>query len=320
MAGVIMIMCEHQDGVIHPVTDEMINCAAGISAIRTSSVTVVMAGNTEGAAAPAGTDMLVINSPALREYTSEGLEKAAITAAEDLQPDIIIIPHTSQGYDYAPRLAAFLDASCVTSVSAVENINGSPAFRRSGFHGKLDMLYACARPPVVITVLPGAFPAEVPDAPPGRTRYVSADIGLTATAGVSRAPSSGRNIELENAEVIISAGRGLGNEENLGLIKSMAALFDRSAVAGSRVACDRGWIEHNAQVGITGKNVSPRLYVACGISGSQQHVAGMKGSKTVVSINRDPDAAIFRYSDICVVEDLEKFIPEFIRAAEEHKP
>ncbi len=97
------------------------------------------------------------------------------------------------------------------------------------------------------------------------------------------------------------------------MIYSLASCFDRSAIAGSRVACDNDWIEHKAQIGITGQSVSPQLYIACGISGTIQHLVGIKGAKTVVAINKDPHAAIFNYADICIVEDLEEFIPIFIK-------
>ncbi|MGE5389983.1 MAG: electron transfer flavoprotein subunit alpha/FixB family protein [Deltaproteobacteria bacterium] len=319
MGNSIMIMCEQSGGEILPITYELISCATVIADHCQSSITAVLPGVITDADSISGADLLVISSPGLAEYTCEGWERAAITAAEQIMPDIIIIAHTSTGYDYAPRVAALLDGCCITSVSGIEVTDGCLTYCRSGFHGKLDLLYRACKPPLIITVLPGAFPAHDGQAEPGVTSFIDADIDPAFTSNVQFSTLDRSNMDLDHAEVIISAGKGIGKAENLQMLRSMASCFNRSAIAGSRVACDNGWIEYNAQVGLTGKKVSPLLYIACGISGAVQHVAGMKDSKTVVSINRDPEAAIFRYSDICIVEELEKFIPEFIDEAQKHR-
>ena len=317
----IMIMCEQNSGRVLPVTQELVACATQIASHYNSRITAVLPGLITEPCSILGADLLVINSPSLAQYTCEGWEKAAIMAAEHIKPDIIIIAHTSNGYDYAPRLAALLDGCCITSVSGIELTGESIAYRRSSFHGKLDLLYEAGKLPLVITVLQGAFPAHDQQAHPGMTNTIDADIKLELTAHVQFSIPDQSNTELEHAEVVIAAGKGIGQAENLAMIQDMASCFKRSAIAGSRVACDNGWIEYNAQVGLTGKRVAPLLYVACGISGSAQHIYGMKDSKTVVSINRDPAAAIFRHSDICIVEDLENFIPAFLHEAKkQHHP
>lgn len=319
MSHSIMIMCEQKSGRILPVTHELVSCAALIAGHCHSRITAVLPGLIADTYSLPGTQLLMINSPGLVEYTCEGWERAALLAAEQIRPDIIIVAHTSTGYDYAPRVAALLDGCCITSVCGIEFSEDSITYRRSGFHGKFEMLYGAGKSPLVITVLPGAFPVSNLQAEPGMTRIINANINPTSTANVQFTISDQSNTELENAAVIVSAGRGIGQAENLQMIRSLASCFNRSAIAGSRAACENGWIEYNAQVGITGKKVAPLLYVACGISGSAQHIAGMKDSKAVVSINRDPEAAIFRYSDICIVEELERFIPAFIREAEKHR-
>ncbi len=319
MSHSIMIMCEQSGGRILPVTSELISCANLIAAHCHSRITAVLPGlNTDAYSIP-GADLLIINSPGLAEYTCEGWEMAAMLAAEQIMPDIIIIAHTSTGYDYAPRVAALTGSGCITSVCGIEFTGDNLTYRRGGFHGKLDLQYRAGEQALVITVLPGAFPSYDGQTEAGMTSIINADIQLACTSNVQFSIPDQANTELEHAEVIISAGKGIGKAENLQMIRAMASCFNRSAIAGSRVACDNGWIEYNAQVGLTGQKVSPQLYVACGISGSAQHIAGMNGSKTVVSINRDPEAAIFRHSDICIVEELESFIPEFIREAEKHR-
>ncbi len=124
---------------------------------------------------------------------------------------------------------------------------------------------------------------------------------------------------LREAEVIVAAGRGIGSEETLDLIHRLAALFPRSAVAGSRPLCDLGWLAYNRQVGQTGSTVRPRLYLACGISGAYQHIAGMKDSGFIVSINRDPQAAIGQWSDLRIEEDLKTFLPLLIEAVRKYR-
>jgi electron transfer flavoprotein alpha subunit len=118
---------------------------------------------------------------------------------------------------------------------------------------------------------------------------------------------------LKDAEVIVSGGRGIGKRENVSLIKRLAAVFPRSAVGASRSACDLGWFEHRHQIGTTGQTVSPRLYIACGISGAFQHVSGMRGAQTILAINTDRHAPIFQVAHYCIVEDLTTFIPILLR-------
>lgn len=319
MSKSIMIMAEQSGGHILPVTDELVSCANLIAGYSPAKITAVLPGFITNTPSISGADLLVINSAGLNEYTCEGWEKATLVAAEHLLPDIIIIAHSSTGYDYAPRISALLNGSCITSVCGIEFGEGGITYRRNGFHGKLELLYEAGSSPLIITLLPGAFPASNQAAKPGMTSYIDADIIPALTSNIQHSTPDESNTELEHAKVIISIGKGIGKAENLEIIRSMASFFSQSAIAGSRVACDKGWIEYNAQVGITGKKVSPELYIACGISGSTQHIVGMKDSKTVVSINHDPDAAIFKHSDLCIVEKLEKFIPEFIRAAEKHR-
>lgn len=312
MGHSIMIIGEQNQGEILPITYELLSGAHLIAKHYRANINIVLPGFFPNEITMPGVNLHLVNNPNLANYSSEGWEQAALIAVKEINPHIIIIGHTSTGYDYAPRLAAHLNAACITSVSGIVIKDGHLSYRRNSFHGKLDVLYGVGDKPLVITVLPGAFPEYEIHEKFEETKKISADINLNHTSNMELDFVEEANTDLEDANVIISAGRGIGKEENMSLVRSLASCFNRSAVAGSRVACDNGWIKYNAQVGITGKKVSPSLYVACGISGAVQHLVGMKDSKTIVSINRDPEAAIFRHSDICVVEDLEKFIPAFI--------
>ncbi len=183
-------------------------------------------------------------------------------------------------------------------------------------NGKLHLKITADTAPVVITVLPGAFqPADNAVNRPGQVEPVDFlppaeepgyyPLGLASLHDADDA-------DLEKADIIVAAGRGIGEEENLKLIQKVAAALPRAAVAASRPLCDLKWLPYSRQVGATGKTVAPRLYLACGISGAQQHLQGMQGSQMIVAINTDPRAAIFSYADYCIVEDVLTFLPVFL--------
>ncbi len=170
-------------------------------------------------------------------------------------------------------------------------------------------------PNVVITVLPGVYPPFVSQThSPGSVKklefFAPAPPLGSKTIGFKEATH--RDSRLGDAEVIVSAGRGVGKKDNISFIKDLAAIIPRSALGASRAVCDLGWLEYSQQIGITGQNVSPKLYIACGISGAVQHVSGMKGAQNIVAINIDPNAAIFHVAHYCIVEDLSTFIPTLL--------
>jgi electron transfer flavoprotein alpha subunit len=221
----------------------------------------------------------------------------------------VCLPHTSMGYDLAPRLAVTLQAACITGVESTRE----GRLIRAVYGGRFMEEMIPQTPRVVVTVLPGAFHArEERTGPAGRVRRVDAPFRELPSQTLGTAESPHRDSSLKDAEVIVSAGRGIGNRENTSLIRRLAAVFPRSAIGASRSACDLGWFEHKHQIGTTGQTVSPRLYMACGISGAFQHVSGMRGSQTIVAINTDPRAAIFRVAHYGIVEDLTSFLPLLI--------
>jgi electron transfer flavoprotein alpha subunit len=167
----------------------------------------------------------------------------------------------------------------------------------------------------VVTIQPGAF-RELETWPPGKgsLELLSRPFPSSGTEVLGTKAAAQQDASVAEAEVIVAAGRGIGKQENLKLIHDLAALFPRSAVGGSRPLCDQGWLRYSQQVGLTGATVSPRLYIACGISGAYQHLAGMRESAFIVAINQDRRAAIFDWADVGIVEDLETFIPLLIEA------
>ncbi len=234
---------------------------------------------------------------------------------DDWRPDLVGLVHTTRSQDCAVALATALDAACVAAVQGIarQAQTDDLIFQRAVLGGRMTVEIQSDGRPTVVTVLPGYFQYEAPENVPAAVEVRQASspatrIRLVTVREVESEPA------LRQAETIVAAGRGIGSEENLALVEKLAACFPRSAVAGSRIVCDAGWLAYNRQVGVTGATVAPKLYMACGISGAYQHVGGMQGAELVVAVNRDPRAAIFHHADIGVVADLEVFLPRLIEA------
>lgn len=262
---------------------------------------------------------MIFNLPDNFENDPETSMNRTVELLKELEPDAVILNETSSSSGMAPFLAAKLGASCITSVMGIDLSSGTPGLQRPFLGGKAVM-EVTPRYPAIISVMPGVFvkddEATLPHAAdmphPKKADIHGGSRERIKSLGIIKTESSESGLSITEAEVIVSAGRGLGKPENLELIRKLAGLFSRSAVGGSRLVIDAGWLPYPNQVGLTGKTVTPRLYLACGISGSPQHIAGMKDSSLIVSINKDPHAAIFNYSHYCIVEDLEKFLPVLI--------
>jgi electron transfer flavoprotein alpha subunit len=321
----ILIVAEHSPDEMMPLTLEMIACAREIKRQIPAQVAVAVLGKdilsqASALAAEAGIDAIAVTGNSLEQYTAEAYISALYELACELRPDLIIIPHSPRGYDYAPQVAVKLNAACISGVAELDFCDGKIGFCRQGFHGKMTIAMESLRPVTVITILPGAFQydgkiAEGKGAVTNRRTQVT----LKATRSVATISAEEQDTNLRDAETIIAAGKGIEKIENVELLKELAKVFPKSAIAGSRVACDQGWIAQGLQIGLTGKTVAPKLYIACGISGALQHIAGMKDSQTIVAINRDPTAAIFQHADFGIVEDINTFIPALIMEFREKK-
>jgi len=315
----ILVVAELHEGAVRPVTHETIAFARRLAGQEAGAIRIVVPGwhvrdVVCELADRTGIDAIALEAESLDPYNAETWRLALAALIRERGPSHICIPHTSRGCDFAPALAAGIGASCITAVEGICGERDSPTFVRSIFNGKMRMRVRANRGIAVLTVLPGAFPAESPPGPLPEKRKAGVEI-LRAPASHQRIRALGvlaageENLALALADTVVSAGRGIGGEENLALIRQLAGLFSKSAVGCSRTVCDRGWLGYGHQIGLTGKTVSPRLYIACGISGAAQHLAGMRRSKHVVAINTDPGAAIFRAADVGIVEDLTTFIP-----------
>ena len=320
MGKEIAVIAEHAEGQIRPVTYELVAFAKKLQ--RASGTTpirvILLAGNVKGLAQDladsTGLDVTAMQLPEMAYYTGELYTHVLAEHLADLDPSFVCIAQTSQGSDYAPALAVKLGAACISGVREIKKHEGHICFSRVLYNGKIIARLKPTSPTAILTVQPGIFKAEEnTGSRSGRVTILatSARNRQSRSLGIKQADTDTAGIG--DANVIVAAGRGIGEKENLEFIHRLAALFTKSAVAGSRIVCDMGWLGYQCQVGVTGTTVSPQLYIACGISGAVQHVMGMQSSEFIVAINKDPSAAIFQVADICIVEDLTVFIPEFIR-------
>ncbi len=256
-----------------------------------------------------GCSVLLVQGEHLEPYNPETSCAAIIEAISGMSPKLVCLPHSSLGLDLAPRIAVKLEAACIT---AVEKVQGK-GFTRSMCSGRFVADITPQTDSVVVTLLAGSYPPYLPETTPkGLIERIRVTRGSLRTRALGVQEPLHRDSTLKDAEVIVSAGRGIGTRENIELLSELASFFPRSAVGASRSVCDLGWLEYNRQIGTTGQTVTPKLYIACGISGAIQHVAGIKGAHTIVAINTDPDAAIFRVAHYCIVEDITTFIPVLV--------
>lgn len=317
----IAFIIEHTDGIISQQGLDAAAFALSLGSMYGWGVKAIILsddiGSAEKLTGNLSMDSEILVCMELEKYSSEAYTGVLADYLKEYPSSYIVIPHTPRGYDYAPALGVKLDIPCITAVTGLNDNQGAPAFLRLTAGGRIEsqVISRCGK--AVITVNPGqAF--SVPDKTDTRKYYVSAtevNVSLEKTVNVLLKKSGPRAGELLRAPVVIAAGKGVATEENMTLLRDMARLFPGSSIAGSRGACDMGLTDYSLQVGMTGKSIAPKIYIACGISGSPQHMAGLRGAGTIVAINRDPEAPIHRVADISIIERIEDFIPEFIRAA-----
>jgi len=318
MKRTIVIVGEHFRGKLKPVTYELVSCARRLQAGQAAELKAVLLGNDVKALATeiaetTGLDVIGLSNPHLSEYNGEVYKDALEDLLHDLRPAYVCTPATTQGADFAPGLAIRLSAACITGVESVREKGGRACFTRALFSGKIVGEVLTESDTTILTIQPGSFEKTEFDASePGRVEIRTTTHVPRRSRSLGIKPGPVEDAGLNEADVIVSAGRGIGKKENVDLIQRLASIFSNSTVGGSRPVCDMGWLEYNRQVGQTGATVAPRLYVACGISGAQQHIAGMGEAEFIVAVNRDPDAAIFRFADVSIVEDLVTFIPVLI--------
>jgi electron transfer flavoprotein alpha subunit len=319
-SGSIVIIAEHFQGKIRPVTYELVHFAQVLQKFRPAPIRILVLGETvetlaESLAKTTGKDVLGIQAPQLAQYNGQAYKSVLHETLGAYPPAYVCIAHSSRGSEFAPGLAMRLNAACITGVSSLSVQEERICFSRDVYGGKINADMLSSTKTTVLTVQPGAYgPTPKKDPERGQVCLKSTTIGSQTSNTISATKFQTSDLDLSKAKVIVSAGRGIGTAENLQIIRNLASVIPQSVVCGSRPVIDMGWMTYDRQIGVTGATVTPDLYLACGISGAAQHVSGMKGSGFIVAINTDPMAAIFNLSDICIVEDLTIFIPVLLEA------
>lgn len=236
------------------------------------------------------------------EYNPDLHKKLVLEAIQKENPDYIVFIHSSYGWDLAPRVAASLKAAQISEIIAI--VPGG--FEVGSCNAKMRRTVKPNDTRAVLTIQAGAFPAEKGCNSPKVQKLAAESNGALEFLGYEAAEK--KDVDLSKAEVIVSAGRGIGKKDNVPVIAALAKALG-GEMGASRPVVDAGWVEHSHQVGTTGQTVSPKLYVACGISGAIQHLAGMKKSDFIIAINKDKDAPIGEVADVLVVADVLQFVP-----------
>ncbi|HYI10621.1 MAG TPA: electron transfer flavoprotein subunit alpha/FixB family protein [Thermoanaerobaculia bacterium] len=318
MAGVL-VFTEIVDGKLKKASREALSIGRKLAEAAGGNL---MAFATDAAAAEEagryGAKKVYVANPG--PYVTESYTAALAQAVQEAQPSVLLFAGSSNGRDLAPRLAARLGVGVASDVDRLEWTDGKLRARRPVYSGKAFATVEVTGTPAIATTRPNAFPAE--EAGGGAAEVVN----LTVETGDARvklvetkAPESDE-ISLAEADIIVSGGRGLKEAANFSYVRDLAHAIG-GAVGASRAVVDAGWIDHQHQVGQTGRVVSPNLYIAAGVSGAIQHLAGMSSSKHIVAINKDPEAPIFRVADLGIVGDLFQILPvltEEVKKARAH--
>jgi len=321
----ILVVGEVSGEALNPVTGELLSAA---SKLGDAPISVALMGDSLAGASEAALDhgvakVLAIEHAALKNAGAGGYDAAviALTAlVKQEAPDVVLFARTDLGYNVAPRVAFRLQVPVAQDCVDLKTDGGNLVVTRPVFGGNAmaDYVFGERRPAIAI-IRPKVFQARPPaGARTGETVRPGIDIAsdqIRATL-VETVKEARLGVRLETAEVVVSGGRGLGGAEPFKLLEELAGLLN-GAVGASRAACDAGWVDHSKQIGLTGKSIGPKVYIAVGISGASQHMAGCSGARAIVAINKDPAANIFKEARFGVVGDWQKVVPAFLAAVRE---
>ena len=322
----ILVIAEQRDGKLNRGTWESIVGAQQLALEIRAPIGVLVPGTgTSGPAAElaaaAVQEVVTLESAALEPYTPDGFTAALQDAIARLPATHVLLPHTYQTRDFAPKLAARMDRALVTDVTAIKRAGGETAFVRPMFQGRLTADVVPQGPaPHFVTFQIGAFRVDqvARGASPAPIRALEVKIDAPAIRQKPEPPfqQAKQAVDLSQAERIVSVGRGIKEQANIAIAQKLAEALG-AEIAASRPICDAGWLPMERQVGSSGQTVAPKLYLALGISGAIQHLVGMKGANTIVAINKDPDAPIFEVADYGIVGDLFEIVPAIIEAVKQ---
>jgi len=317
MSGVLVVM-EQRDGNWNRMSFEALTAGQQLASKLGVECSAIVMGDGVGSLAVEVSSkklakVIAIEHALLKAYTSDAYVAALDQAVKQAAPAYVIFPHTYQVRDFAPALATRFRSVLISDVIAMHD---GPVFVRQLLQGKLNADYRhTAAGPCFVSIQAGTFRGDAVEA---GTAAVETFAPTLDAAQIRNKPGelfreSAQTVDLSAAPVIVSVGRGIGEQENIPLVEELAKALG-AELAASRPICDNGWLPMERQVGSSGQTVSPKLYLAVGISGAIQHLVGMKGSKTVIAINKDENAPIFEVADYGVVGDLFEIVPALTKA------
>lgn len=310
MSGILAV-AEHRDGTVLDVSYELVQAARELANDNGGELNLAIIGGDVDAFAEdlslEGVDTIYTVAEG-DEFNHDVYKQSVAQLYEDLQPEKVVMPHSVNGWDYAPAVANELDLPLVTDVIGFD-LDGDFQVIREMYGSKVETYFDVNADNIAVTVRPGEFDAvEAGGSPAVESFDVSVDEGAVGSEVHGFEEVAGGDVDISEAEFIVSIGRGIEEEENLEIMEELSEVSG-ATLAASRPITDNGWLPKNRQVGQSGKVVTPKLYVAFGISGAVQHVAGMKGSETILAVNTDPDAPIYDLADYGAVEDLFDVVP-----------
>jgi len=317
----VWVVAEHYKNRIHDAAFQLLGKGRELANILKVELTLVLLGhnfenNLEEFGNYGANKVIYVRSKILKNYYSDLYVKTLTELVQDNKPEIILIGATPTGRDFAPRVAKRLNAGLTADCTGldIDSETGNLLQTRPTFGGNIMATIRTPNSrPQMATVRPGIF--KTPDKTKNKAEIEIIDYDYKEKDSITKIVKiinrERTRVNLEDAEIIVSGGRGVGSKENFKIIEDLAEVLN-AEVGGSRVTVELEWIEHDRQVGQTGKTVSPKLYIACGISGAIQHIVGMQSSDIIVAINRDPNAPIFKVAHYGIVGDLHKVIPVLI--------
>ncbi|MEZ4527467.1 MAG: electron transfer flavoprotein subunit alpha/FixB family protein [Desulfobacterales bacterium] len=315
MSQNILVITEQREGVFRKVSLEALSEGKRIAQTLGTGLTAAILGegidSLAGEAGKYGADkILVADAPVLKEYIAEAYCNVLSAVVEKEQPEIILVGASVQGKDIAARLGAMCNASLATDCVSIRSQAGNLTATRPMYGGKILADAVLSGSPKIAAIRPNAMRISE-SAGAGKVEKIEVNPGQVRAKFVEKQLETGK-MELTEADIIVSGGRGMGGAD-YSVIEELAKVLG-GAVGASRSAVDEGWRPHSDQVGQTGKTVSPNLYIACGISGAIQHLAGMSSSKVIVAVNKDADAPIFAKADYGIAGDLFEVVPAITEA------
>jgi len=322
MASTIITFAEQRGGKLRRPSLEAVSEARRLAGPLGAGVASVLIGSGDAALcdelAAYGADRVhVFDDAGFAQYATESYAAALSQVVQAAEVPAVLVPFTAMGKDLAPRVAARLGGGLVSDCSALEVKEGRLEARRACYSGKAVAVVRWKSPLQIASLRANVFALAEPD-PSRKAEVVKEKAAPSPRARVTavHATAEGK-LELTEAQYVVSGGRGLKAPEHFHLVEDLAGAMG-AAVGASRAVVDAGWVDHQYQVGQTGKTVSPSLYVACGISGAIQHLAGMSSSKVIVAINKDPDAPIFKVANYGILGDVFDVLPALTAAAKEY--